>query len=83
MIPRVVPQFGGQVAEEYDSELGYGYDYADRQTFPPCHRPFGVGVLENIVRLPSFPVTVSCNEGMVISTAGNGMVKNAFYNHTL
>lgn len=83
MIPRIVPWFWGQVVGEYDSEFDYGYGYADRQIFPPYRRPFGVDVLENIVHPPSSPVTVSCNEGTVISTARDDMAENAFYNHTL
>lgn len=65
----------------YDSEFDYGY--ADRQTFPLYRRPVGVGVLGNIVRPPSFPVMISCNEGTVMPTAGNDMAENVFYNRTL
>ena len=71
------------MAEGYDSEFDCGYDYDDKQVFPPYRRPVGVGVLVKIVRPPSFPMTISCNEGAVIQNAENDMVENASYNRKL
>jgi len=75
----VEPLLEGRVAGGYDS--GSGCDSDDKSVFPPGHRPAGVDVLEKIFRLPSFPGTVSYEEGT--PNVGNGMVANVSYNHTL
>lgn len=82
-IPWAELRLGGQVLGGYDSEFDCGYGYDDKQVFPPYRRPVGVDVLGKIVRLPSFLVTVSCNEGAVIPNAENDMVENASYNRKL
>ena len=82
-IPWVEPQLEGQVAGEYDSEFDCGYGHDDERVFPPYRRPVGAGVLEKIARPPSFPVTVSCNEGAVMSNASYDMVENASYDRKL
>lgn len=79
-ILQVEPRLGGQVVWEYDSDYGCGYD--DKSVFPPDRHPVGVGVLEKIDRLPSFPVRISYNEE-VMQNAENDAVANASCNRTL
>jgi len=82
-IPWAGPRLGGQVAGEYDSGFDCSYGYDDGRVFPPYLRPVGVGVLEKIVLPPSFLVTISCNEEVVMPSAENDMAENASYNHKL
>ena len=69
------------MAGEYGFEFDYGYD--DEQVHRPYCHLVGAGVLGKIVRLLSFPVTVSCNEGAVMPNAENDMAENASYSRTL
>jgi len=82
-VPWAGPRLGGQVAGEYDSGFDCSYGYDDERVFPPCRRLVGVGVLGKIDLPPSFPVTVSCNEEVVMPNAENDMVENASYNRKL
>ena len=77
--PLTERQLGEQAAGECDS--GYGCD--DKSVFPPDLHPVGMGVLEKVDRLPSFPARVSYNEEGEMQNVENDVVANASYNRTL
>lgn len=77
--PLAERRLGEQAAGGCDS--GYGYD--DKSVFPPDLHPVGMGVLEKVDRLPSFPARVSYNEEGEMQNVENDVVANASYNRTL